>query len=741
MSKGPASRLHQCSVYTTQGIWKLDAENRTELVNAIGASVLGYSPEEVVGRPVEDFVSPGCRDEIDRLTRGGPGTEREGRLRFCHKDGREIWASLRVSILSEEGRHGKVVVFSDITEQCRLEDALRESREDLALAQSVSHTGSWRLRVQTGELLWSDETYRLFNIPIGTPMTYERFLERVHPDDQEMLNEKWNAALRGAPYDVEHRIVVDGAVKWVREKAVLEFQGPELLGAFGTVQNISDIKQAQLVMEEERSRLRTILDTLPVGVIISDVRGTMVEMNDALRRVWGMGAPMLSAVSEYKEYRGWRPETGERYKAEDWALGRALRGEVVVGETVDIERFDGKRATILSSAAPIRGPRGSIIGAVVTAQDITDRVTAEYALRESEEKFAKAFHGVTVAMALSRMDDGRFIDVNERWLRLHGLCREEVIGHTSRELDIWVVPEQRQDMTKELEANGFFHDREFEFRRKGWEVWTALMSAQVITLRGEKAILVSLLDITDRKRMEEELRRSNAELQQFAYVASHDLQEPLRMVTAYMSILERKLGDKLDDEARAYMEFATDGALRMRELIRDLLTYTILEPGVGHLGPVDMNAAASLAEKNLDELISSNRARIEVGKLPIVYADGTQMMQLFQNLIGNAVKYHGERPPEVSVYCSESPKEWTFCVRDNGIGMAPEYHYKIFQMFQRLHARDEYPGTGVGLAIAKKIVERHGGHIWVESEEGKGSTFCFTISKMLRFGQERSTNC
>jgi uncharacterized 2Fe-2S/4Fe-4S cluster protein (DUF4445 family)/signal transduction histidine kinase len=227
----------------------------------------------------------------------------------------------------------------------------------------------------------------------------------------------------------------------------------------------------------------------------------------------------------------------------------------------------------------------------------------------------------------------------------------------------------------------------------------------------------------------EELRRSNAELQQFAYIASHDLQEPLRMVTASLGRLERKYVDRLDGEAQQYMGMAVEGASRMRALINDLLAYSRVESGGRDFTTVDMNLALSNALENLSPMIAANHAEVVAEPLPILSADATQMTQLLQNLISNAVKYHGPNPPDILISSCLVPDgtEWRFAVRDNGIGIDPAYQEKIFQMFQRLHTRDEYEGTGIGLAIAKRIVERHGGKIWVESEEGSGSTFFFTI--------------
>jgi PAS domain S-box-containing protein len=225
----------------------------------------------------------------------------------------------------------------------------------------------------------------------------------------------------------------------------------------------------------------------------------------------------------------------------------------------------------------------------------------------------------------------------------------------------------------------------------------------------------------------EELARSNADLEQFAYVASHDLQEPLRMVISYTQLLARRFHGKLDASADEFIGFAVDGASRMQQLIQDLLSYSRLTTRGQALQFTPAEAACKAALENLQKSIKSSNAEVSVGPLPTVLADATQLAQLFQNLIGNAIKYCNKRRPEIRVDARSTGNEWVFSVQDNGIGIEPQYFERIFQMFQRLHTRNEYSGTGIGLALCRKIVERHGGKIWVDSHLGQGSTFLFTI--------------
>jgi light-regulated signal transduction histidine kinase (bacteriophytochrome) len=255
-----------------------------------------------------------------------------------------------------------------------------------------------------------------------------------------------------------------------------------------------------------------------------------------------------------------------------------------------------------------------------------------------------------------------------------------------------------------------------------------------ITYDGEPAVLALVHDITEHKRIEAdlaqrvwELSRTNAELEQFAYVASHDLQEPLRKVLSFSELLARSLDGRLDAEAESYMRYITDGATRMQRLVRDLLTYVRVGKDAGTLRPTDMAQVLLSTLAGLDTPIREKRAVITHDPLPHVLSQPALMKQLLHQLITNSLTFHGSEPPCVHIAVEPRLQAWQFAIRDNGIGIEPEYAEQIFLIFQRLHSREAYPGTGIGLAICQKIVERHYGQIWVEAESGKGATFYFTL--------------
>jgi light-regulated signal transduction histidine kinase (bacteriophytochrome) len=271
-------------------------------------------------------------------------------------------------------------------------------------------------------------------------------------------------------------------------------------------------------------------------------------------------------------------------------------------------------------------------------------------------------------------------------------------------------------------------------RRKDGTELPVEISLSPLNVTGETLVISIIRDISERREWEEalarrsaELEQSNAELQQFAYVASHDLQEPLRMVVSFLELLKRRYVGKLDHEADEFIQFAVDGGLRMQQLIQDLLRYSRTGSRELAVELVDSGEVLDEAMVGLGPAIADSKARVMHGDLPHVQADRVQLGQLFQNLIANGIKFHGDAAPRVEVGAERAAGGWVFSVRDNGIGIPPDQMDRIFRVFQRLHSQSEYPGSGIGLAICKRIVERHGGRIWVDSMPGKGTTFFFTI--------------
>jgi len=333
--------------------------------------------------------------------------------------------------------------------------------------------------------------------------------------------------------------------------------------------------------------------------------------------------------------------------------------------------------------------------------------------------------------------------VNRAGRKLVGLTATEDIGSKLHQDFIAPsdVPRLMGEVIADLMSKGHW-EGEFQLRhfKSGVSIpfhFTSVLIRDPLT--GEPRALAAIgRDITQRKKMEE-LARSNKELEQFAYVASHDLQEPLRMVTSFVQLLARQYEGKLDEEADQYIHEIVEGAARMRALILDLLAYSRVDSAGSPLIELDSGKALDQTLSNLEVTLKENKAVVSRGRLPRIKGDFNQVVQLFQNLIGNAIKFHGSETPEIRVEAEERGGEWVFTVQDNGIGLEPQYGEQIFEIFKRLHSRSEYPGTGIGLAICKKVVTRHGGRIWVESEPGKGSTFCWTFPCLKEVSREHET--
>lgn len=321
------------------------------------------------------------------------------------------------------------------------------------------------------------------------------------------------------------------------------------------------------------------------------------------------------------------------------------------------------------------------------------------------------------------------------------------------EKDFWINRIHPEDIARVLEKQAkvmdnpyeIYWDDEYRFLRKNGEYAYVFDKGYIIRNEQGKAIRLigATRDITDRKMNEallldlnnrlkhraDELAASNVELERFAYIASHDMQEPLRMITSFLQLFKKKYADQIDETAEQYIHFAVDGADRMKKLILDLLEYSRVGSNKDDLAEINANDLVKEVVNVFVSRIDEMKARIEIGELPVIKANKIQLFQLFQNLIGNALKYHSEASPLIQIQGREEENEYVFSVKDNGIGIKPIFFEKIFVLFQRLHHKTEYSGTGIGLAICKKIVERHGGKIWLESEPGKGSCFYFSISK------------
>ncbi len=483
-------------------------------------------------------------------------------------------------------------------ERANLEQRVLERTADLTRAQSVGQIGSWILNVPGGHLTWSDQTYRIFGIEIGKPLTLESFFACIHPDDRGWVSAAWNQALTGTPYDIEHRILRGEEVRWVRERAELEFAADgSLARGIGTVQDITDRKRADAIIAASQNMLNEAQHIAHLG-----------------SWEWNLVTDELS----------WSDEAAE----------------ILVPDNKEaIPSFE----LFLHSLHP----------------DDRDRV--QRAVKESIEQ-------------------NNLYDIEYR-------------------------------MVSKAKGEKYVHAQGKVFRRD---------DGKAIRFVG------TVLDITDRKLIEQELQRSNTELEQFSYSISHDMRQPLRMITSHLQLIEKSIGNQLDVDQRENFHYAIDGAKRLDKMLVSLLEYS----RVGRKGEpptwVESHALLDEALLFLQSAIAEAQAELHInGAWPRIFVSPDEISRLLQNLISNAVKYRvAERKPIITVTSELAGNQWHLSVADNGIGILPDQIGRLFQVFQRLQSRTAYEGTGIGLALCRKIAEHHGGSIRAESTgEGQGSCF------------------
>jgi PAS domain S-box-containing protein len=463
-----------------------------------------------------------------------------------------------------------------------------------------------------------------------------------------------------------------------------------------------------------------ILDSVSDSVIVMDGDGRIADMNPAAQKL--LGRPASQAIAKPLEQ--FLPGA-----ISIWTGNTDNNGEVVLDYGNAPRVFDLR-------VSAIRGWWSRVEGQVVVLRDITERKRTEEGLRASEERYRTLVETVPDAI-FSLSVDGSLTSLNPAFEKITGWSRAEWIGKSFHTV---LHPDDVARATDHF-LNGLSGKMSpiFEARvlcKSGRYITGEFIGAPHIKDGKVIEVIGFAREITDRKKAEEaleekteELARSNRDLEAFAYVASHDLQEPLRMVTSYVQLLAKRYKGKLDSDADDFINFAVDGAMRMWNLINDLLAYSRVGTRGHPFEPINCETILQQALDNLKVTMEESGAVVTHDSLPTVTADGSQLGQLFQNLIGNAIKFRGNERPRIHVSANRNGNGWTFSVRDNGIGIAPEYRERIFIIFQRLHGRQQYPGTGIGLAICKKIVERHGGRIWVESTPEKGATFYFTLPK------------
>jgi PAS domain S-box-containing protein len=503
----------------------------------------------------------------------------------------------------------------------------------------------------------------------------------------------------------------------------------------GAIRYISVRKAAEQHLAQMEGRYRGLLEAAPDAMVVVNQAGDITLVNVQAEKQFGysrdelLGQKVTNIIPE---------GFAERLIADETrSAADALAQQIGTGIELTALRKDGSEFPIEIMLSPLDSAEGRLVTAAI--RDISVRRAADQLLAQMEGRYRGLLEAAPDAMVVVNQE-GQIVLLNVQAEKQFGYSRDGLLGQKVTN----IIPEGFAERlvadalrsTEDALAQQIGTGIELSARRKdGSEFPIELMLSPLESAEG-LLVTAAIRDISVRRQAEadllgkvEELNRSNEELGQFAYIASHDLQEPLRMVASYTQLLSRRYKGKLDADADEFIAYAVDGAARMQRLIQDLLSYSRDGTKQNDLTDISSELALQKALSNLRGTIEESHAVVTHDPLPDVQADETQLIQLFQNLVGNGIKYHNSTDPKVHICAARnSDQKWIFSVKDNGLGIDSKYFERIFGMFQRLHKREEFAGTGIGLAICKKIVERHGGSIAVESQPGQGSTFRFTLA-------------
>lgn len=702
-------------------------------VNPAFEKILGYTTEELLATPFITLVHPDDQAatlaELEKLELGTPAVHFENRYR-C-KDQSYRW--LAWTIAPSQCKECLYAIARDVTQQKQTEAVLREAQARYELLTEGSKGGIWDWNLQANHVYYSSRwkyTLGFENDEISNDP--DEWFKRVHPDDLDQTKAALNAHLDGLTpiFELEQRVLhKDGTYHWMLCRgATLRDPNGKPCRIAGSNVDITEHKQVQEALYKSKERYRSLVEATTQIIWDTNVRGKFVAEQ-----------PRWSAFTgqTFDELKGWgwlnavHPED-QINTAKVWATAVCDRTPCQLEHR--LRRYDGEYRYMSVRAVPVMEADGSIREWVGIHTDITEPKQAEASLRKNAEMLQFLLEHTPAAIAMFDKDM-KFHLASRRYLEDYNLCNQDIIGKSAYEVfpempNRWKEIHQRclQGAVEQCEEDLFV-------RANGEQQWVKWELRPWTDGVGEiSGLIVSTEVITERRKAKEKLEQlnekllhSNRDLEQFAYVASHDLQEPLRAVNSYAQLLAQKYEGHLDAKADKYLGYIMEGATRMQQLINDLLEFSRVGTHGKNLQRTDTEVILSQVLADLKVAIAESQAVVTHDPLPTVMGDEIQLIQLFQNLIGNAIKFCQDKPPLVHISAQQKQQEWVFEVRDNGIGMESEFFERIFTIFQRLHSRTEYPGTGIGLAVCKKIVERHGGQIWVESTLGVGTTFYFSI--------------
>ncbi len=714
--------------------------------NPAAELIYGWKAEEVLGENAQKvlrtkFIGTERPETIQELISKG---SYENEVVQYTKKNIPLFISTKVVTIKddEEGIKGHIIINRDITKQ-NTEKKLKRSYNILnSIVENT--TDAIYLKNLEGNYIMANSTVSDI---VGKPMAeiigkndWQLF---SHDEAERIVKEDKNIIKGANTVTFEEKIFshIDGELRtYLSTKGPYRSYDDSVIGIFGIARDITHLKVADEKLMRSEEQYRTLFETMVQGVVYQDAKGKITAMNPAAERIIGYTLEEIKGrTSEDPIWHPMHPD-GTEFPGDTHPSMVALKTGLEVEDVIMRIKYPSKKDYTwlnIDAVPQFRKGEKKPYQVFTTFEDITEHVNSEKKILKSEKRYHSLFNKMTEGFALHEIvcnEDGkpvdyRFIDINPAFEDLTGLKKEKVVG----KLKSVVIPEDNVDWVKiygnvAITGESIHFDGYSEALKQHFDVFSFSPA--------ENQFAVLFTDITKRKTAENELKEamkklqmSNFELEQFAYVASHDLQEPLRMITSFLQLLQRRYGNRLDKDADDFIGFAVDGAARMHKLINDLLTYSRVNKEIEEFNEVDMNDVIDQVKINLDILIKENQTVITSDPLPIVKADKTQMLQLLQNLINNSIKYRSQKNPHINISVEKKGFEWLFSVEDNGIGIEPEYRERIFKIFQRLHGIEKYEGTGIGLAISKRIVERHGGMIWVNSNVIQGSIFNFTIRR------------
>jgi PAS domain S-box-containing protein len=482
-------------------------------------------------------------------------------------------------------------------------------------------------------------------------------------------------------------------------------------------------------IDSKRSRARILIEAIPVSLVAISREGKITDVNEIAAQITGISRHELLGT-DFSNYFTEPEKAREEFQ-------KVFSEGSVKDFPLAIRHISGKITCVLYNATVYKDDTGNIQGAFATVHDITKRKIAGNVPCENSP-YVRSLIEANLDPLVTISKEGKITDANEATARVTGISRDKLIG--SDFSDYFTEPDMAKKCYEHVLSNGFVRDYPLATRHTSGRITHVTYNASLYKNKtGEiEGVFAVAHDMTERKKAEsdlykknEDLINSNKEFEQFAYVVSHDLQEPLRTIYSFAEFLETDYKGKLDKKADEYIEFITSSARRMQQMINDILDLSRVGTRRKEFTPTNIEKIINIVIENLRGSINKHKATITYDiPLPTIIADEMQIIQLLQNLIDNGIKFHREHElPMVHISFKEEDNEWIFCIKDNGIGIEEKYFKKLFVIFSRLHGKDEYSSTGIGLAICKKIVERHGGRIWLESKFGQGSTFYFAIPK------------